>query len=135
MKTIVQRVLASLSIMAALAAAVTLNASDAAAASSNTCAVGLFIPLLCPSPAVGPQEGLGGAQNQPVVDFLGVVDQNPFDGVSCRAQGFYSGGAVIPTADTSTVAVGVSAHPAGSAAGWFAEPPFQQLTAINVNCL
>lgn len=136
MKNVVQRVLASLSILAALAGAVALNASDASAASTRQCPVGPFIPLLCPSvnPA-GVQEGLGGAQNQPVVDFLGVSDSVAFDQVNCRAVGSYSGGATVPTNDTSTVPFGTSAHPPLSAAGWFGEPFGQQLTAITVSCM
>jgi hypothetical protein len=135
MNKLVQRILVSASILPALAGAIALNAAEAEAAANRTCRVGPFLPVLCPAiNTAGVQEGAASAQDQPVVDFLGVADtlNNGATG-TCRAVAVYPS-TTVSTVSTAGLPLNVSAYPAASAAGWYAEPAFP-MTAVQVSCL
>lgn len=135
MKKLMQRVLVTTTVMAALAAAVIFNVSEAEAAASRTCAMIPFVPVVCTAiSAAGVQEGVAGAQDQPVVDFLGAADNlaNGAAGV-CRGRANYPGGITRSTTTTAGLPLNTSAYPTGSAAGWYLEPA-APMVSVSIQC-
>lgn len=137
MQSILKRVLSGASVVAALGAAASIQASGAQAY-SNTCFFVPFVTNICSvnAPATGFQAGYA-AYNDGLLgsDFLGAVDTySDLPGnVSCKARVTYANASFKQT--SSTTALNTSAYVAGSTNGWFVEGAGNQFpTTVRISC-